>query len=288
MLIIYVMPLGGLIWQKNAGVLTDVRYSMANPFRKWGLRALMAASGSMAQPAMHTIPVQQAHVQALNRLGGLRSRESAQALRDTMYKLPDAFAKTSAVPSDVKQYRRAVQALTQGGHDFHGSGNLGGIVGSGGLQQGARNTFGQGVYYTQDRPAWEYWKDTFAHGPREGGVIVPRGVTQSQPAKMFTERPGAYRVGPGTPLSRDVTMVADASKPSAMSALQDAQRKYHVRPLKLDALRKAFDSVHAGAAPLQTRALYDKAYGALSKTPVVSKALGTLERGALAAKNLIR
>ena len=278
----------GPIAEKSAGVLTNMRESMANPLRKWGLRALMATSGALSQPAVHTLTAQQAHIQALNRLGGLRSREAGQALRDTMYKLPDPFAKVGAVPSDVKQYRRAVQALTQGGHDFHGSGNLGGIVGSGRLQQGARNTFGQGVYYTQDRPAWEYWKDTFAHGPREGGVIVPRSVTQSQPAKMFTERPGAYRVGPSTPLSRGVTMVADATKPSAMNALQEAQRKYHVRPLKLDALRKAYDSVHAGSAPHQTHALYDKAYNALSKTPVVAKTIGALERGALAAKNLIR
>lgn len=233
------------------------------------------------------MPVAQARAQALNRLGGLRNRESAQALRDLMYKLPDGFAKTSAVPQEVKQYRRALQVL-QGGHDFHGSGNLGGIVGSGGLRQGTRNTFGSGVYYTQDKPAWEYWKDTFAHGPREGGVIVPRNVTQSQPAKMFTPKPGAYRVGPDTPLSKSMTMVADGTKPAAMKALQEAQRKYHVRPLKLDALRKAFDTVSHGAAPIQTHPLYDRAYGALSKTPLVSKAVGTLERSALAAKNLLR
>lgn len=203
-----------------------------------------------------------------------------------MYKTIPTFPKTGAVPSDVKQYRRAVQALA-GGHDFHGSGNLGGVVASGGLQQGTRNTFGNGVYYTQDKPAWEYWKDTFAHGPREGGVIVPRDVSGSTPAKFFGDRPGAYRVGNAVPLSRNLTMVADTSKPSALSAMQKAQRDYRVKPLKLDTLRKAYNDVHGAAAPIQTHALYDKALGALSKAPMAAKAVGTLERGLLAAKNLM-
>ena len=81
-------------------------------------------------------------------------------------------------------------------------------------------------------------------------------------------------------------MVAEVAKPGAQAALQTAQRNFHVRPLTMDALTEAYRRLHGGAAPLQTTSLYSKL---LKATPggFPNRALGTLERAALAAKNLV-
>lgn len=269
---------------KGAGALEDIRQYMSRPVRRWGLRAALALA-SHSNPQISDQVAQQ--TKTLIRLGKLQEIERKRQLGNLMYRvLPTVETKLGAVPSDVKQQRRAVQAL-MGGHDFHGSGALDEIAQSGKLLPGKRSTFGEGVYYTQDRPSWEYWKDTFAHGPRQGGVIAPRSVTESKPARLFSDRPGAYRVGKEAPLSREITMVADASNPSALNALRRAQQQHHVRPMTLEALKDAYTQVHGKDVPFPFNPLYSSLVEELKSVPPISKGIGTLERAALAVRNLL-
>jgi hypothetical protein len=270
--------------EKEAGVLGDIRQAMAARRRKWGLRALLMAA-HMAQPhALPATPPIPTHMAALERFGKARKKEQSRALLDYIHKLPDPFTKVSAVSTREKQVRRAMQALS-GGHDFHGSGNLGQIVESGMLAPGHRNTFGKGVYYTQDKPIREYWNNTFAHGRREGGLIVPRSVSQSTPAKLFSEKPGAYRVGPAIPLSKLTTMVANTQDPKARKALEVAQRAHRVRPLTMSALAEA--ARRMGTEAPVTSKTYQAILERTANRPLVSRTLGGLERTALAAKALM-
>lgn len=192
--------------------------------------------------------------------------------------MPLYRVKSARVRPDVKEQRRAMQLLA-GGHDFHGSGNLSAVVSTGGLAQGTRNSFGSGVYYTQDRPAWEYWRDTLANGPREGGVVVPRELSQSTPAQLFKPVPGAYRVGPNIPLSKGITFVADKANSAALEAQRTAQRQFGVRAISLQALEQA-----AGVARSST---YQKLLQASKNNPGLGRALAPLERGLYGLKNLV-
>lgn len=271
-------------FEKEAGVLVDIRQAMAARRRKWGLRAvLMAAHMGQPNALSATAPIP-THMAALERFGKAQQTRQATALQDRLRKLPDPFAKVGTVSTREKQIRRAMQALS-GGHDFHGSGNLGQIVESGKLAPGHRNTFGTGVYYTQDRPLREYWNDTFAHGPREGGFIVPRSVSQSTPAKFFSEAPGAYRVGPAIPLSALTTMVANTQNPKARQALSTAQRVHHVRPMTMGALAEAASRLGA-EAPVMSKS-YQSILKRTASRPLVRRALGGLERAAMGAKALM-
>jgi hypothetical protein len=270
--------------EKEAGVLVDIRQAMAARRRKWGLRAVLMAA-HMAQPhALASPPPIPTHLAALERFGKSRKKEQATVLKDYINKLPDPITKVGTVSTREKQVRRAMQALS-GGHDFHGSGNLGQIVASGKLAPGHRNTFGTGVYYTQDKPLREYWNDTFAHGPREGGFIVPRSVSQSTPAKFFSEAPGAYRVGPAIPLSELTTMVANTQNPKARQALSTAQRVHHVRPMTMDALAEAASRLGA-EAPVMSKS-YQSILKRTASRPLVHRALGGLERAAMGARALM-
>ena len=200
----------------------------------------------------------------------------------------DIYEKIASVPSPLKRYRRALALLEEGAHDFHGSGNLAALTESGRIAPGARNTFGHGVYFTQGQPEMAYWKPSFANGPRQGGVIAPREVTRSVPAKGFAPGPGAYRVAPELPLGRDLHMVADQKNPAAVSALRDAQRRFNVKPMALSELETA-RKVHRGViseaegaqrvfTPTEGRSLYEKLYDAIPQGSHQAHALGALER----------
>jgi hypothetical protein len=111
-------------------------------------------------------------------------------------------------------------------------------------------------------------------------------VTESKPARLFTDRPGAYRIGKELPLSREVTMAVDAANPTALEALRKAQQSHHVRPMSLDALREAYEQIHGKGAPIPFNPAYSKLVGELKSAPILTKGIGTLERAALAARNL--
>jgi hypothetical protein len=160
--------------------------------------------------------------------------------------------KLATVPGPTKRYRRLLRQGVEGGFDYHGTGNMGAVAEAGGLEAGTRNTFGRGVYWTQDRPQMEYWTDTRANGPREGGVIMPRHETGSVPAALFAPGEGAYRTSSNVALNRNTTAVVKDTP--ALRATQEAmQRKYNVRPALMsemhaaDQARKGVISVEEGA-----------------------------------------
>lgn len=186
--------------------------------------------------------------------------------------------KIARVRPDVKEQRRAIQLLA-GGHDFHGSGNLKAVVSTGGLAQGTRNSFGSGVYYTQDKPAWEYWRTTLANGPREGGLVVPRELSQSAPAQLFKPVPGAYRVGPDISLTKGITLVADKTNPAAVEAQRAAQRQFGVRAISLQALEQAAGATRSSA--------YQKLLQVGKNNPGLGRVLAPVERGLYGIKNLV-
>lgn len=269
---------------KSAGALIDLQRAMRNPVNKWGPRAALIAAGHAPIPPGQLQPPVAKHIQNIGLLAKLRAAEASQALRDLQQSSLHPITKIGAVPSHEKQVRRAMRALS-GGHDFHGTGALSDVVAAGGLKPGTRNTFGKGVYYTQDKPAWEYWSSTLAHGPRQGGAIVPREISGSQPAKFFGDRPGAYRVGPSVPLSKEIMLVANQEQANALKTLQTAQRTYKVRPLTLKALSEAHARL-SGEVPLQQTRAYRKLISSISEKPLGS-ALGRAERAVYGLKNLL-
>jgi len=269
---------------KEAGALVDLRKAMAANHRKWGLRAvLMAAHMGNPQGLINQAPTP-AHTALLESFGKFRNRAQSVAAQDYIYKLPDLTTKTGTVSSREKQVRRGMVALS-GGHDFHGSGNLAALIEAGWLAPGHRNTFGKGVYYTQDKPVREYWNDTFAHGSREGGVIVPRNVSQSVPAKFFSDALGAYRVGPAIPLSKEMTIAYNTRNPRASQAMATAQRKYHIRPMTMDAMAEAADRLRV-EAPVMSKT-YQSLLNQMKTQPLLHGILSKLERVAMGGRALM-
>lgn len=197
--------------------------------------------------------------------------------------------KESRVVGPVKRYRRLLSNLEQGGFDYHGTGNLDAVAEAGAIAPGHRNTFGAGVYHTQDVPAMEYWKTTRAHGPREGGVINPRGVTQSAPASLFREGPGAYRTSPTVPLGPHSTIVASDAIPGAVDALRKAQLNHRVRPAFLPELEAAM-TVHRGGASVATGARLARRRTVVPNfgpPSLYNSILGSGERAFFGARNLL-
>ena len=99
-------------------------------------------------------------------------------------------AKHAAVPGKVKQYRRALQLLQEGTHDFHG-GRVKDILASGTVRA-TRGDHGPGTYWGKGGPAYSQTvKDYFW----DGGVAVPHTqVTDGMLSAPVFKPPGGKSI----------------------------------------------------------------------------------------------
>lgn len=187
-----------------------------------------------------------------------------------MTSLYETMQKLAVVDKRVKQYRRSLQMLESGSHDWHGTSNLQGVANLGALAPGPRAAMGSGVYFFEGKPNHGYWD--------EGGVAVPHaalGGAQRLPfnndlgeANLLSSgrvplKPVDKKV-PATPLSPAQKLIQKRidptrfAKPEAgtsrqhtymfaehgnQGALRELQQKNHVRTVDTDVLNLARRSV---------------------------------------------
>lgn len=189
--------------------------------------------------------------------------------------------KRAVVDKRVKQYRRALQMLEQGTHDWHGTANLQGVANMGALAPGPRAAMGTGVYFFEGKPNHGYWHEGGAAVPHEalsGATRLPFNndlgeanlLTQGKvPLKPVDVKVPADGLSPAQRLIKkriDPTRF-EAPKPGVerkhtylfaehgnQGALRDVQQKNHVRTVDVDVLNLARRSVsdwkkHHTAAP---------------------------------------
>lgn len=187
-----------------------------------------------------------------------------------MMSLYETMQKLAVVDKRVKQYRRSLQMLESGSHDWHGTANLQGVANQGELAPGPRAAMGSGVYFFEGKPNHGYWA--------EGGVAVPHaalgGATRlpfnndlgeanllssgKVPLKPVDKKVPAPALSPAQKLIQKRIDPTRFPKPEPgkarehtymfaehgnQGALRDLQQKNHVRTVDTDVLNLARRSV---------------------------------------------
>lgn len=144
------------------------------------------------------------------------------------------MSKTATVKRDVKNYRRALEALHHGhGHVFHGTPEkkLEGILEHGRVQANP-GAYGTGAYFSSGRPASRYWSQrTGIIAPKENAVAQGLDHVSREPEEPWHSAPKGYQLQP-----KD-TAVFDRGTPP--KNLLEAQKKLRIRAIPDDAMMLA-------------------------------------------------
>lgn len=151
--------------------------------------------------------------------------------------------KLATVKRRVKQYRRALQMLEEGSHDWHGSSNINGVVEQGKLSPGPRQAMGRGVYMFEGKPNHGYWN--------EGGFAVPHEALGNAQRIPFHNALGEANILAKSDVPLKPHIDANGVKRHTYAAveygnraaLDSLQRNNHVRTLDTDVLNLARRSV---------------------------------------------
>lgn len=160
-----------------------------------------------------------------------------------------ASVKEARVPTHVKQYRRALQMLAQGDHDFHGTDNLSQVVDRGRVVGGPRDVFNTGgkAYFSRGVPLDEYFDPSYrrdggfafpkAHMDAAGGTVIPQ--TQGHPVQ--------YTAARNVPLKRGASVIA--TSPDGAGAASVAQRRFRMRRIDAEPFQLALETARGNASP---------------------------------------
>jgi len=162
-------------------------------------------------------------------------------------KLADFHAvKMARVRPEVKQYRRALQLMGNDAWDFHGTGNLSGLAGTGQIYPGKlRAAYGFGAYFSRGGPLPEYWYGRRAYNRRDGGVVLPSAHVEASGGRsigtpIISPLPYILSEKP-VPLAPGGYVVRTDGGVAAQAAMDKIQREYKLRPILREPFTRAFN-----------------------------------------------
>lgn len=164
--------------------------------------------------------------------------------------------KTAVVKTDMKQYRRALQMMAGGPsaerYDFHGTGDMPGVVGSGAINGGARDLYNTGgdVYMSRGAPVTQYFYNS-QEGKRHGGFAFPASHSKAQPLPDQEFNMNPYVSAPSVPLAGRGTVIPTSNAPEVQQAAGEAQRKFRMRRINDAPFRVAAQVAGGSTRPSQ-------------------------------------
>lgn len=181
------------------------------------------------------------------------------------------FAKTARVPSNVKQYRRALQMLMQQDHDFHGTHAMPGPVMTGKIKGGRRDMYRTGgkAYFARGFPDMDYFDPETG---RDGGFAIPRDQMDAVGGTVIPQTknyPIPYSAAHNVPLQRGATVLA--TNPKAETWVNGAQRKFHLRRIDAKPLYLAMATVRGDASTGEAQHLLKGLDGPYVPADVISQ-----------------
>jgi hypothetical protein len=165
-----------------------------------------------------------------------------------------ASVKEARVPTHVKQYRRALQMLAEGQHDFHGTANLPGVVRTGRVVGGKNDAYHTGgkAYFSRGFPLAEYF-DYETSKYNDGGFAFPRVQMDKNKAEIIPGTPATlpvpYVAAWHAPLQQGATVFVTSPAAKVREAASAAQRKFNLRRVDPEAYALAVETLKGNVSP---------------------------------------